>query len=37
MFTDPATRQTFKIAFREPRSSIEHMGYGLYVGKVPEG
>lgn len=35
MFTDPVTRQTFKTAFREPRSAIDHMGYGLYVGKVP--
>lgn len=35
MFTDSATRQTFRSAFREPRSTIDHIGYGLYVGKVP--
>ena len=35
MFKDPGTRQTFRTAFREPRSAIDHMGYGLYVGKIP--
>ncbi len=36
VFTDPATRKTIRTAFNEPRSSIDHMGYGLYVGKVPD-
>lgn len=35
LFTDPATRRTIRLAFNEPRSIVEHMGYGLYVGKVP--
>jgi ubiquinone/menaquinone biosynthesis C-methylase UbiE len=35
IFTDPTTRQTFRTAFREPRATIDHMGYGLYVGRVP--
>jgi arsenite methyltransferase len=35
LFTDPATRRTFRLAFNEPRSIVDCMGYGLYVGKVP--
>jgi ubiquinone/menaquinone biosynthesis C-methylase UbiE len=35
IFTDPATRKTMKVALNEPKSAIEYMGYGLYVGKVP--
>jgi len=35
IFTDPATRRTMRLAFKEPRSAYEYMGYGLYVGKVP--
>ena len=35
LFTDAATRATIRLAFREPRSAIDFMGYGLYVGKVP--
>jgi arsenite methyltransferase len=35
LFTDPATRRTFRLAFNEPRSIVNYMGYGLYVGKVP--
>lgn len=35
LFTDPATRRTIRLAFNEPRSIVDYMGYGLYVGKVP--
>jgi arsenite methyltransferase len=35
LFTDPATRRTFQLAFNEPRSIVHYIGYGLYVGKVP--
>ena len=35
VFTDPIIRAMMRLALREPRSSYDYMGYGLYVGKVP--
>jgi ubiquinone/menaquinone biosynthesis C-methylase UbiE len=33
-FSDPVTRKLVKLAFQEPRSIYDDIGYGVYVGKV---
>jgi arsenite methyltransferase len=35
IFTDAATRGLMRLAFSEPRSAYDYMGYGLYVGRKP--
>ncbi len=34
---DSSIRNQLKVALSEPRSMYAYMGYGLYVGRKPEG
>jgi arsenite methyltransferase len=35
IFTDSTSRKLMRLAFSEPRSAYDYMGYGLYVGRKP--
>jgi arsenite methyltransferase len=37
LFADPETRALMRLATNEPRSAYDYMGYGVYVGQVPNG